>query len=429
VRRAVAAALLGLLGAGSAALGETPKPSPKPSASSGCVECHLALDDGRLTPPARAFGDDVHARAGFTCAFCHGGDATTEDMELAHDSRKQFRGRIRPQEIPELCGKCHGDAAVMKQFNPSIRVDQLAEYRTSGHGKKLVQGDERVAQCASCHGIHGVLPVKDSRSPASPLRIAETCNRCHGDAALMSAYKIPADIYTQYSRSVHFKARTEKGDLSAPTCNSCHGNHGAAPPQVASVAHVCGTCHSVFEEQFKLSPHQEAFGELGLPGCVTCHENHAILAPTEAFLSTGPEGKCQSCHEADSAGANAAVAMRGEILRLKGEIGTARDVLRRASEAGMEVSEPQFELTSAQQALTKARAQVHLSRVSAVEEPVREGLAAARRAKAAGDRALDERGFRRRGLLVSVGLVALSILALWLKIRERGPEATPPAKG
>jgi hypothetical protein len=86
-------------------------------------------------------------------------------------------------------------------------------------------------------------------------------------------------------------------------------------------------------------------------------------------------------------------------------------------------------LTSAQQALTKARAQVHLSRVSAVEEPVREGLAATRRAKAAGDRALDERGFRRRGLLVSVGLVALSIVALWLKIRERGPEATPPAKG
>jgi hypothetical protein len=28
-----------------------------------------------------------------------------------------------------------------------------------------------------------------------------------------------------------------------------------------------------------------------------------------------------------------------------------------------------------------------------------------------------------------VGLVALSIVALWLKIRERGVEAPPPARG
>ncbi len=417
--RLAAASLSGLLAAAAVA-GDAPKP-PKPPPSSGCVECHLALDDARLTPPARVFGDDVHARAGFTCVFCHGGDGTQEDQELAHDPRKQFRGRIAPREIPELCAKCHGDAAVMKQFNPSLRVDQLAEYRTSGHGKKLAQGDERVAQCGSCHGVHGVLPVKDSRSPASPLRIAETCNRCHGDAVLMAGYKIPSDIYAQYARSVHFKARTEKGDLSAPTCNSCHGNHGAAPPQVASVAHVCGTCHSVFEEQFKLSPHWEAFGELGLPGCVTCHENHAILAPTEAFLSTGPDGKCQSCHEAGSPGANAAAAMRGEIVHLGAEIGAARQILRGASEAGMEVSDPQFELTRAEQALTKARAEVHLSRVSAVQEPVREGLAAARRAKAGGDRALHERDFRRRGLLVFLVLAALSIVALLLKIRERRP--------
>jgi len=425
VRTFVSALIFGLSAAASAP-GGSPA-APKPATFTGCVDCHLALDDERITPPARAFTDDVHARAGFTCAFCHGGDATREDQELAHDPRKGFRGKISTREIPALCAKCHSDPFVMKQFNPSLRVDQLAEYRTSGHGKKLLEGDTRVAQCVSCHGAHGVLPVRDSRSPVSPARIAPTCNRCHGDAKLMASYNLPSDVYAKYARSVHYKARVEKNDLSAPSCNSCHGNHGAAPPQVSSVANVCGTCHSVFAEQFKLGPHWEPFGEMGLPGCVTCHDNHEIVSPSEAFLSSGPEGKCLSCHEAGSAGAEAAATMRKDILLLSNEIRGAREALRRSAEAGMEVSRAQFELVKADEALTKARADVHLFRVSAVHQPVLEGLAVARSANAAGDRALAERDFRRRGLFVSLGFILLAIFGFLLKIRDlnRSPQAPP----
>jgi hypothetical protein len=245
----------------------------------------------------------------------------------------------------------------------------------------------------------------------------------------MAAYNLPSDVYAKYSRSVHSKARVEKGDLSAPTCNSCHGNHGAVPPEVGSVANVCGTCHATFADQFKLSPHWEAFGEMGLPGCVTCHENHEILPPTEAFLLPGPEGKCDSCHETGSAGAQAASTMRNDILLLRTEIRGAREILRRAAEAGMEVSRAEFELTKADDALTKARTDVHLFRASAVHQPVVEGVAVARAAKAAGDRALEERGFRRRGLLVSLGLIALSIIGLALAIRERNRRAPAPPSG
>ena len=38
------------------------RPSPPPR--SGCVDCHLALDDARVSPPATAFADDIHARSG-----------------------------------------------------------------------------------------------------------------------------------------------------------------------------------------------------------------------------------------------------------------------------------------------------------------------------------------------------------------------------
>ena len=321
-------AAAGLLLAAAAVAGPAPTPSrpgPAAPAAIGCVDCHLALDDERITPPAKAFADDIHAKSGFTCAFCHGGDASATDQELAHDKKKGFIGKPSPRDIPGICGKCHSDAATMKKFNPSLRVDQLSEYRTSGHGKHLEQGDTRVAQCASCHGAHGIQPVKDSRSPVSPQKVAETCNECHGDAALMANYKLPSDAYAKWKKSIHYQVRVEKGDLSAPTCNTCHGNHGAAPPEVGSVANVCGTCHSVFAEKFRVSPHWEAFKEMNLPGCVTCHENHEILRPTEAFLAEGDQGKCSSCHEPASAGGKAAAAMHADLVAVASAIRAARE--------------------------------------------------------------------------------------------------------
>jgi hypothetical protein len=415
----LAAAVLLLATAGMAAPAATPPAGKKaPPAAIGCVDCHLALDDERITPPAKAFADDIHAKSGFTCAFCHGGDASATDQELAHDKKKGFIGKPSPRDIPGICARCHSDAAVMKQFNPSLRVDQLSEYKTSGHGKKLAQGDTRVAQCASCHGAHGIQPVKDSRSPVSPQRVAETCNGCHGDKTLMGNYKLPADVYAKWKRSIHYQVRVEKGDLSAPTCNSCHGNHGAAPPEVGSVANVCGTCHAVFAEKFKVSPHWEPFKEMNLPGCVTCHENHEIVRPTEAFLAEGDQGKCSSCHEPSSAGGKAAAAMRADLVALASEIHVAREKLDRAAEAGMEVSRTRFELSKADDALTTARTDVHRFQVAAVHSTASAGLAVASSARQAAERALAERDFRRKGLFISLGLILLAIAALLLKIRS-----------
>jgi hypothetical protein len=405
----------------------TPTPPSKPVASIGCVDCHLALDDARVSPPAKLFADDIHARSGFTCASCHGGDPNAQDQDLAHDRKKGFRGKPSPKEIPALCGTCHADAAAMKRFNPSERVDQLAEYRTSGHGKALLRGDESVATCASCHGAHGVLPVKDVRSPVYPTRVAQTCNRCHGDATLMAAHKLPSDVYAKYSKSVHFEA-LKKGDLSSPTCNSCHGNHGAAPPQVASVSNVCGTCHTIFAEQFKASPHFEAFAQMGLPGCVTCHENHDIVPPTDAFLSTGKEGKCVACHEAGTEGARSAAAMYADILALQKETDAAKAALRREAEAGMLVARPQFDLSRADEALTKARADVHLFKPYAVQQTVAGGMTIARTARAEAVLIRHERDFRRKGLVVALLLIGLSIVAIVAKIRNID-SLKPPSPG
>ncbi len=429
MRAALPAGLLlatALLALPARAASPAPRAPEKAAATSQCAQCHLALDDDTLSPPARAFAHDVHGQAGFTCASCHGGDPDQPEEEQAHDARKGFHGSFAPREIPLLCGKCHADAALMKQFDPSLRVDQLSEYRTSKHGQKLFEGDTHVAQCASCHGAHGILPVKDSLSPVSPSKVAQTCNRCHGDAALMSSYKVESDVYAKYTKSVHYQTRVEKGDLSAPTCNTCHGNHGAVPPEVSSVANVCGTCHATFSDRFKASPHAQAFQDLGLPGCVTCHSNHEIVRPTEAFLSSGPQGKCGDCHDEGSAGAKVAEQMRGGILRLREETDSARTLLRKAAEAGMEVSRDQFELAKADEALTRARADVHYFQAAAVERDVTDGLGVARKARAAGVKALGERDYRRRGLVLSLILILATIGALLAAIRELDRRAPAP---
>src|SRR5690348_815605 len=100
-----------------------------------CLDCHSALD-APLNVSADGFAASIHAQKGITCAGCHGGDPSSADNAMS--TKAGFKGNITRRQVPELCGKCHSDAAYMRQYNPSLRTDQLAQYRTSVHGKKLM---------------------------------------------------------------------------------------------------------------------------------------------------------------------------------------------------------------------------------------------------------------------------------------------------
>ena len=74
-------------------------------------------------------------------------------------SRKAgFKGKIDRRQIPQLCGSCHSNPNLMRQYDPSLRTDQLAEYHTSVHGKRLAAGDTKVAVCIDCHSVHDIRP-------------------------------------------------------------------------------------------------------------------------------------------------------------------------------------------------------------------------------------------------------------------------------
>jgi predicted CXXCH cytochrome family protein len=318
----------------------------------------------------------------------------------------------------------------MKRYNPSLRVDQVAEYTTSVHGTLLRTGDPKVATCVSCHSAHSIRPPSDPKSSVYPVNVADTCGRCHSDATYMASYKIPTDQAAKYKTSVHWKAMTVKGDLSAPTCNDCHGNHGAVPPGVNWVGNVCGQCHSLTADLFKKSVHAKAFAEMGNPGCATCHENHGIQPPGDFMLGLGDKAVCSTCHTADDNGGKTAVEMRTLIDSLSAETQKAGAILAKADHAGMEVSQAQFDLNGAKDALVKARTAVHSYMVAPVKQEVQAGLAISSKVYARGVRAMEDLRFRRVWLVVFLVVILALIAGLVMKIRQtdRRMAAGPPPK-
>jgi hypothetical protein len=233
----------------------------------------------------------------------------------------------------------------------------------------------------------------------------------------MKAYPIPTDQARKYAKSIHAKMIAE-GDLSAPTCSTCHGNHGATPPGVNSVTNVCGTCHVVFQNLYEKSPHKPAFAKLGIPGCVQCHSNHDVVEPASDWVGITSKSVCTDCHVDGDKGYAAAAKIAGELARLRTKIERANQILAEAEYSGMEISTPRVELVSARDALVKARRTVHSFDPAEVQKLTNEGVGISEKVYQAGELALRERDHRRQGLGIALIIILVTITALYLKIRQ-----------
>ena len=234
-----------------------------------CVSCHRQQ--------AGELAASVHGE--LDCQACHKGSQSytlsadrlqaysATDGRPPFDHGAEFAGKPARTDNPTLCGECHADVERMNPYG--LRVDQLARYRTSQHGKTLTQkGDDRVATCLDCHGAHDVLPANHPKSKTHPLNVPEMCAACHADEKLMGEYDLPVEVVAEYKQSVHGKLLLEQRDIGAPTCATCHGNHSAVPPGFATVHKVCGQCHEHVEKNFATTIHAE---QTEHKGCVQCH--------------------------------------------------------------------------------------------------------------------------------------------------------------
>ena len=467
----------------------TPPASTAPAASrpvDQCFACHAELE----TPAAAAYRSDVHHARGVSCAGCHGGDPTSDDQDVAMSKAKGFVGVPRKEQIPAMCGKCHGpgdnaykaryhlddalgafresahghalagnpkgpqcvschgvhgiarvsdarspvhptkvvdtcahchsDAAYMRDFSPTLPVDQRDKYRTSVHGKRHAAGDPKVATCVSCHSNHLVLKAKDPRANVYPTNIPKTCARCHSDAKYMAGYGIPTNQYEDYRQSVHGQALLGKADLNAPACNSCHGNHGAAPPGISSGIAVCGSCPPMNQELYERSAHRAVFEGRKLPGCVVCHGNHKVVRATDKAVSFEPTSACGKCHVNAPSDKSAAAIVRIQSVLDSLTTGqtAAITTLDKAENLGMDVADARYTLKDVNQSAVQTRVAIHSFEVKEIEDAARPGIAIIAQARAAGQEAIHEYGFRRQGLAVSTLIVTFLVVLLWLKIRD-----------
>ena len=421
-----------------------------------CVLCHTnpnnqpdetlfrrrQADDPNRHLDIREVVSDVHLRRGLSCSGCHGGKPTDEDMTdeiYSHwpdrDARQADRGWI-----PGFCTQaCHSQPGFMRRFNPALPIDQMLKYRESRHGTALLtRGNQRAAQCLSCHGVHGIRRPSSPQSKVYPANIPATCGGCHAKAATMRGAKLddgktplPTDQLEQYTRSVHGRALLERHDLGAPACNDCHGNHAAMPPEVASVSQICRNCHVNNGKLFDGSPHKAAFEKHGWPECEVCHGKHEIAKTSDAMLGTGPGNVCKSCHDLYGRPVcnETAQHFHDQIVRIERERDEATAALVAAEEQGLDLSDVRFELVGVGDVLVEARTKIHAFNRAEFDKAAKKGLTALEAARNTTREAVREFSFRKVGLLISTLIVTLVAGLLYLKIRaiDRTRKRTAPA--
>jgi predicted CXXCH cytochrome family protein len=373
--------------------------------------------------------EDVHFRRGLSCAGCHGGDPTAD---FGHDFVKEWPEKDRQKNrvwVVQFCARCHSDPAIMHEFNPSLPTDQLAKFKDSPHGQTLlVKHDDRAPSCVSCHGVHGIRPAKDPQSKVYAQRVPETCGACHADPKIMAGFTrpdgspLPTTQLAEYRNSVHGRALLGRGDLGAPACNTCHGNHAASPPGIAQVSRSCNLCHSANASLFDGSKHKHAFDQHNWPECGQCHGNHTIAKTDDSLLATESGQLCGDCHHQYAKNNPDCVKTADYFHDTITRMDQARTRLIAVSEKlaakGLDAEPINNELTELGDALKKSRTYVHSFSRNTFQQVAAPGEQAVQRADVLVNKASEEYKYRQIGLAVSIGLIGLLMLAIYLKLRQ-----------
>src|SRR5262249_56411080 len=75
------------------------------------------------------------------------------------------------------CARCHEGVRLSQEYGISAR--RATTYLESYHGLASKLGSQVVANCASCHGVHNILPSSDPRSTIHRANLIKTCGQCH----------------------------------------------------------------------------------------------------------------------------------------------------------------------------------------------------------------------------------------------------------
>jgi formate dehydrogenase gamma subunit len=170
-------------------------------AAATCDDCHSADRTAhRILSPGDLDSTINHFNIPHTCGKCHDG--------IEKDYWEGIHGQLtaRGETESPVCTDCHGEHQIIEHADPRSRVShakvaeatcapchesaslnekygmpagRLASFVDSYHGLKSKAGDNTVANCASCHGAHRILPHTDETSSIHPDNLQHTCGECH----------------------------------------------------------------------------------------------------------------------------------------------------------------------------------------------------------------------------------------------------------
>jgi hypothetical protein len=384
----------------------TPIPHPAAEGKNSCADCHRTLT-GKLQQPVTDWESSIHAARNIGCADCHGGDPTSADPNRSMASAAGYIGAPDKASIPALCGSCHANVDMMRQYD--LPTDQLSKYQESKHGQLLAKGDRNVATCFDCHDGHATRQTNDPGTSVYPLNVPALCARCHADAALMKPYGIPTNQYDLFKSSVHGIALLKNQDLRAPSCATCHGTHGATPPGFEEVANVCGSCHSATQDYFLKSKHASVADG---PKCVTCHGRYDVGVPSDDMFTGNDQRQCGQCHPAGSPQAETVKSLYTALHQATITYDQAGKAIAQAASLQMIVAPEEEQLQQAKTGLLTARAAQHTGQLAEVSKLTGQAVSISQQTEQAAEAQVAESIFRRKAMVVAVVMIGLVVVAL-----------------
>ena len=134
-----------------------------------CGKCHDQI--------SKDFQQSIHGQAiskanwqAPVCTDCHG----IHSIKSHLDPTSPVNAANLAQAT---CARCHEGVRLSQEFGVPSRRETT--YLASYHGLAASRGSQIVANCASCHGVHNILPSSDPRSTISSANLAKTCGQCH----------------------------------------------------------------------------------------------------------------------------------------------------------------------------------------------------------------------------------------------------------
>jgi len=169
--------------------------------AASCNDCHSSGGSAhKILSPGAQDSSINHFNIPRTCGQCHKG--------VESDYREGIHGQLvaRGETDSPVCTDCHGEHGILSPDDPlspvsgskvaemtcspchesavlnekyGIKTGRLTTFIDSYHGLKSKAGDTHVANCASCHGVHRILPASDPTSTVNPANLQHTCGECH----------------------------------------------------------------------------------------------------------------------------------------------------------------------------------------------------------------------------------------------------------